>query len=44
MKEILNTCRVYVAFFFSPVLIEELPFVFSIVTYTYAIKVNLTGQ
>lgn len=44
MKEMLNTSRVCVAFFFLTVLIAEFPFVFQIFMYPYAIKDNLTGQ
>lgn len=44
MKEMLNTSRVCVAFFFLTVLIDEFPFVFQIFMYPYAIKDNLTGQ
>lgn len=44
MKEVLNTSRVCVAFFFLTVLIDEFPFVFQIFMYPYAIKDNLTGQ
>lgn len=44
MKEMLNTSRICVTFFFLTVLVTEFPFVFQIFMYPYAIKDNLTGQ